>query len=152
MENVKGYTLINAEKVERALNGFQNNKGGIVGGVGKGAYRDGDVWKREDVELSETEVDSLEFALLAEYDKLGGFIKRGEDKVKTGSFYNLKAKKPHDKPVVFFVYKVGNRFVEVPDNVELPGEVKAVKILNEQLAEEKAVKSSKKAKKVMHIN
>lgn len=145
MENVKGYDLINASKVDRALNGFQKNDGTVIGGIGKGAYRVDGVWKREDVDLTETEVDELESALLAEYDKLGGLVKRGNDKVKIGSFYNVKAKKPHAKPVVIFTYKVGNRFVDVPDNVELPGEVKAVKILNAQLEEEKRTKKAKKS-------
>lgn len=151
MNEVKGYELVNAEKVNRALNGFQKNDGTIIGGIGKGAYRVDGVWKREDTDLNEKEVEELESALLAEYDRLGGFIRKNGDKIKTGSFYNIKAKKPLAVPNIFYIYKVGSRFVEVPEGKELPGEVKAVKILTAQLDEEKAEKVSKRAKKSLNI-
>jgi len=145
MNNVKGYDLINVSKVDRALNGVQKNDGNFIGGIGRGAYRVEGVWKRDDIELSETEVDSLETALLAEYDKLGGLIVKGDDKVKTGSFYNIAARKPRAVPEVKFIYRIGGRVVEVPEGIELPGEVKAVKILATQIEEEKKTKKSKKS-------
>lgn len=149
---IKGYSLINEEKVERALNGTPKDDSTTIGGIGGGAYREDGVWKREGEELNEKEVDVLETALLAEYDKLGGLIKRGNDKVKTGSFFNLKSKKPFDVPQVMFVYRVNGKLVEIPDGKELPGEVRAAKILEEEAAlnneevEEKVEKKKGKKK------
>jgi len=109
----KGFDLINEDKVRRAKEGSPNSSGVFVGGVAKpdGSYG--------------------EDALLAEYDKLGGLIKRGGDKVKTGSFYDFKARRPKAEAEVVFEYRVNGKVVEVPDNVELPGEVKAVKVAKE---------------------
>lgn len=132
MDNVKGYTLLNSEKVERALNGNKVQNGAIVGGIAKGAYSEDGVWKRNGVELSPEEVNILETALLVEYDKLGGAIKRGDDKVKLGSFYDFKGRQPRETPRIEFTYRIEGKVVNVPDGVELPGIVKAAKILDEQ--------------------
>lgn len=151
---IKTFTLVNAEKVDRALNGSTMNGGNRSGGIGAGAYFEAGVWKRDGDEISQPEVDKLESALLAEYDRLGGFIKRGSDKVKTGSFYDFKAKEPRKVAKVVFIYRVNGKTVEVADGTELPGEVKAVKILEEAAAkgeeieqDEAPVKKSKKSKK-----
>jgi hypothetical protein len=150
---IKEFTLINAEKLGRALNGSQRSDGNFFGGVGNGAYFEDGAWKRNGAELEEKEIDALESAILAEYDRLGGLIKKNEDKVETGSFYNFKARKPHDKPAIIFTYKINGKTVQVPDGKELPGEVKAAKILAEQESndrkededeEGKAVKKGKK--------
>lgn len=108
---VKGFTLVNEDKVERALNGFMNADNARVGGVTQedGTYDDD--------------------ALLAEYDKLGGLIKKGDDKVKTGSFFDAKRKQPREKPQVVFIYRVNGQEIEVADGKELPGIVKAARIL-----------------------
>jgi len=143
---IQGYILSNLEKLDRALNGVQLSNSNRSGGVGNEAYFDG-VWKRGDKELSEEEVVKLEFAVLAEYDKFAGTIKRGEDKVKNGSFWNFKAKKPHITPIVEFVYRFGNKVITVPDGVELPGEVKAKKMLKKIEADNKEDNKTKKIKK-----
>lgn len=148
---VKGYTLINLEKIDRALNGIQKADSTRMGGVGNGAYFDEDdkSWKREGAILSEEEVSALEFALLAEYDKFAGAIKRGDDKVKLGSFYNFKARKPYAEPKVVFEYRFGSKIVDVPDGIELPGEVKAKKILKEAQDEEREeVEEKKQARRI----
>lgn len=150
---IQGYTLSNLEKLDRALNGIQLSDSTRKGGVGNGAYFDG-VWKRGDTEINADEVETLEFAVLAEYDKFAGTIKRGADKVKLGSFWNFKARKPHETPHVEFIYRFGHKVITVPDGKELPGEVKAQKILKEAMKEEneerleaKNGKRLKKAKK-----
>ena len=114
MLKVKGFLLVNDEKIERALNGSPMQDGTRKGGVIKedGSYDDD--------------------ALLAEYDKMGGLIKKGNDKLKIGCFYNFKLRKPKVEPEIVFVFRVNGQTVEVPAGVELPGEVKAVKILEEQ--------------------
>ena len=137
---IKDFILVNEEKVERALNGVPdsrpNSAGQSVGGVGQGAYFDG-VWKRDGEDLSEAEVDKLESAILAEYDKLGGLIKRGDDTIKTGSFYDIKARTPRKEPKIIFTFRdIKGRYVEVPDGVELPREVKAAKIRDQKEPEE----------------
>jgi len=138
---IKGYTLVNDEKVGRALNGVEID-GNLKGGVGNGAYFEDNEWKRDGSKLSEKEAESLETALLAEYDKLGGLIKKGDDKVKMGSFYDFKAKKPRALPKVTFVYRVNGKHVEVPDGVELPGAVKAARLLEKEASQDESVDES----------
>jgi hypothetical protein len=151
METKSGYTLVNAEKVDRALNGILKADSTRVGGVGKGAYQESGVWKRDGVELNEEEIAKLEFDLLAEYDKHSGFIKRGSDKVENGSFYDFKGRQPRKEPKVNFIYRFGNKVVKVPDGKELPGEIKAQKILKEahreQIEEQEEAKEAKRVKR-----
>lgn len=123
---IQEFTLVNTEKLERALNGTQTGSGTVIGGVGSGAYFD-DGWKRNGEPLSESEVATLEHALLAEYDKIGGLVMKGDDKVKTGSFYNFTARKPRATPEVVFTYLVNGQIVDVPAEEETPGIVKAAK-------------------------
>lgn len=133
---VKTFTLVNEEKVSRALNGVPKAAGETIGGIGAGAYYEDNVWKRDGKELSEGEISALETALIAEYDKLGGLIRRGKDNVKMGSFYDFKGHGPRSNPQVVFTYRVNGRYVEVADGTELPGEVKATKVIEEQAEKE----------------
>jgi hypothetical protein len=122
---VKEFELVNEEKVDRVINGSMTANG-MVGGI---KQADGSV----DEEL-----------LIAEYDKLGGLILKGNDRVKTGSFYDFKSKRALKEPKVVFIYNINGKVVEVEDGVELPGVVKAAKVLAGQEVEKK-----KKAKKVI---
>lgn len=88
-----------------------------------------------------------EHTLLAEYDRLGGLITRNGQKVKTGCFYDAKAKAPFDEPKIVYLYSIGGRVVEVPEGAELPGEVRAANILAEELKKDRT-KASKGKKKV----
>lgn len=152
---VQGFELVNADKFERALNGTPNDKGELRGGVGGGAYLSGGVWLKNGKPISDEEVEALEARLIAEYDRLGGFIRRNGDKVKTGSFWDFKGKKAFEVPQVVFIYNVNGKFVEVADGQELPGVVRAARILKEeselaaqeQVAEVVAEKKVKKGKK-----
>jgi len=132
MENLKvaGFTLVNADKVQRALEGQPTPSGENKGGIARpdGSY--------DDMEL------------LAEYDRMGGLIKKGTDNLKVGSFWDFKAKKPHAEPKVVFLYRVNGQLIEVPDGSELPGLVKASRILAEANAEaqEEAPKKRKSRK------
>lgn len=127
--NVKGYDLSNPEKLERALHGTIVTGGNKVGGVA-----------REDGTFDDD-------ALLAEYDKLGGLITKGTDKVKTGSFYDFANKKPFANPKVIFTYRVNDKVVEVEEGVELPGVVKAAKVLAEEEAKEEEKEEPKLGKR-----
>lgn len=123
---VKGFQLVNPEKVERALYGTPDAKSVRKGGI-----------------ANPTSGTFDEDLLLAEYDKLGGLITRNGDRVKMGSFYDFGAGKPREKAEITFVYRVNGRVVEVADGVELPGSVKAAKVL---AAETKAEAKTKKKK------
>jgi hypothetical protein len=150
--NINEFQLVSLEKLERALNGSVNGENVAIGGVGEGAYFEGDAWKRNGKELSEAEVSKLEFALLAEYDRLGGLITKAGDKVKIGSFWNFKAKKPYETPQVVYTFRdVKGRNVDVPEGKELPGAVKAAKIAKEadeaETSAEEAADAAEKPKK-----
>jgi hypothetical protein len=122
-EKVGAYTLGNPDKVRRALDGTPNQSGVVAGGVRK---TDG-TWDNA--------------ALLAEYDRIGGVILKGEDKVKTGSFYDFAARRPRDESAVVFVYRINGEVVEVAAEKEKPGKVKAAQ------QQAKAKKTTKKATK-----
>lgn len=149
MNIFKGFELINGEKVERALNGT-NTGTRMIGGVGNGAYYDEgtEEWMREGKKLTEVEVAALENAVLAEYDRLGGAIRKGNgDLVKMGCFYDFKGRKPIEKPKVITVHKVNGAVVEVGEDEEEPGDVKAARILaNEEKKKKETQKKSTKKK------
>lgn len=88
--------------------------------------------------------DATDTDLLVAYDKLGGLITKGGQPLKVGCFFNVKTKKAHDKPKAIYIYSVGGRLVEVPEGTELPGEVRAAKILEEE--DKKARKGKKPVK------
>ena len=88
MKKVGKYTLLNMDKVGRALDGTPNDKGMPIGGV-----------RKEDGTYDNN-------ALLAEYDRMGGLIRSGADKVRTGSFYDFRNRKPFETPAVEFEFKV----------------------------------------------
>ena len=118
--NIKGYDLANPDKVERMLNGSMGSGGKLVGGVGEKASDD---------------------AKLAEYDRLGGLVRKGENKVKTGSFYDFEKKQPREKAEVIFIFKdLEGRVVEIPEGEDVPIEVKAAELAKKQ-------KPGKKVKK-----
>jgi hypothetical protein len=123
---VKGYKLANMDKVRRALKGSPNAQGEFVGGVEKadGSYEDD--------------------ALLAEYDRIGGLILKGSDKVRTGSFYDFGAKAPAEKPKVELEFRVNGELIFVPEGKELPGELRAAQVVEKKKATKKAAKKSKK--------
>lgn len=128
---INGFSLVNEEKLGRALNGPGLPNNPAARGVGDGAYIKDEKFFKDGAELEGAELKKLESAILAEYDRLGGLIVRGKDKVKSGSFYDQKGRCPRAKPMVVFIYNVNGKFVEVADGVELPGEVKAAKVLAE---------------------
>lgn len=148
MDNIQGYTLVNPEKFDRALNGVKQSDDSYKGGVGNGAYLEEGEWKRDGEDLTDDEVVELESTLLSEYDRLGGLIKKGDDKVKTGSFWNFKGRKAHEKPKIFFVYSMNGRIVEIPEGTELPGEVRAARFLEQAQQEAKEKGEGKLAARV----
>jgi len=120
---LKKYELYNEQKVDRVINGAPNDKGEVVGGIGE---------------------DAPEELILAEYDKLGGYI-RGKDgaKVKTGSFYDFKAKKPKEKPEVIYQFRVNGHNIEIAEGEELPMDVQAAQVAEVQVEEKKKTRKKK---------
>lgn len=118
------FTLSNEEKLDRAINGTVTDRGSLSGGVGR---------------------DASEEDIIAEYDRLGGLIRKGKYKVKMGCFYDFPNKKPFAKPKPVLQFSVNDEIVEVPADEPLPLEVRAA----EQLKEKKAAKKAGKGKKVV---
>lgn len=124
---VGNYILANPDKVERALNGTPSGpgsetKGGVANAEGK--------------------YDEKE--LIAEYDRLGGYITDKEgSKVKTGSFYDFKNKQAKEKPEVVLIFRVNGAWVEVPEDKEKPAIVKAAKVLEKAQKEERTKRGRK---------
>jgi hypothetical protein len=130
------FSLINAEKVDRALNGAMSEKGQLKGGVknppigkdGKPIYD----WKA----LTKEEQGKL---LLAHYDKLGGLIRKGELKVRMGSFYDFLKRQPKEKPEVVFEAMSEDGIMDLNED-----EAKALKKVEKK---KKALKDKKLKKK-----
>ena len=117
-EDIKGYEIVNPEKFERAVHGSVGAGGTLHGGVGENAS---------------------DAAKLAEYDRMGGLIRKKGYKVKMGSFYDFEKKKPREKPEIVFVFRNLNGVeVEVPEGEDVPLEVQAAEL---------AKKKDKKVKK-----
>ncbi len=137
--------MVNGEKLVRAIEGSQNSLGEIRGGVG---------------------ADAPEGAILAEYDRLGGLVKKGKYKVKTGSFYDFAKKQPRmetvtkkDKegkvtssekvfaPNVKLVFRLNGEDVELDGNQEVPLEIQAAEQQKETKLATAAAKRAATAKK-----
>lgn len=130
---INGYNLENEEKVNRAIYGVVGRGGELTGGVGEGASDE---------------------QKIAEYDRLGGYIKKGKYKVKTGSFFNFKAKKPHAEPqVLLLLTDLDGNTVELPEGEALSPELKAAEKIAENKASKKAkVRTGKKESDVEEIS
>ena len=114
------FTLVNLEKLDRAIYGSVGKNGELVGGVGEKAG---------------------ESAILAEYDRLGGLIRKGKRKVKTGSFFDFDRGEARAKPEVILVLNdLDGNVVEISGDEELSPELVAA----ENIAEKKKVKQLKK--------
>ena len=116
---IKGYTLVNEEKIRRAIEGSMGQGGKLLNGVG----------------------DQDEDAILAKYDQLGGLILKGKRKVKTGSFYDFEKKKPRVEPEVILVLSdLEGNTVEVGEDEEISPELKAAETIQEKKAKQRKEK------------
>lgn len=123
-----GYTLANADKLNRAIFGSTGERGALSGGVGE---------------------DASPEEVLAAYDRLGGLILKGSAKVKTGSFWDFEEKEARKEPEVTLVFRdLKGRLVEIAEDEEVPVEVQAAEKIREEEEEElKAGAAKAKAKK-----
>lgn len=120
------YVLENPDKVERALHGSPNDKGEFVGGVLK----------------ADNKYDND--ALLAEYDRIGGLITLKGDKVRTGSFFNFTAKKPHEEAQVQLEFRVNGERTFVDAKDESPKTQAVKEVAKKTTARKKAAASKSK--------
>ena len=133
--NIDGYDLMNHEKYERVVNGVVGKEGELIGGIGD---------------------DASDSDILAQYDKLGGLIKKGNYKVKTGSFYDFgrsrakgKKRETPDVHLVFTTYdEEGNaQIVEIHEDEVMPPEVLAAEQARENKSQEERTKTESEASK-----
>lgn len=123
---IDGFVLENQDKLTRVLDGMEGqNQSGVFSG-GLIAEYDGDISKVPPA------------LVLAHYDRVGGFITKsvGGDqrvKIKNGSFWDVKRKRPRENPEVIYVFPVGSEFVEVDDPSKLAA---AVTTINTSLAQQ----------------
>lgn len=120
------YELVNEDKVTRAIFGTVNSRGTATGGVGE---------------------DAPEEAKLAEYDRLGGLIRYKGDNVKMGSFYDFPGKKPFADPIVMLQFNINGHVVDVPATEQLPPMVRAAKLAEQGVEEEKETEAPKPARR-----
>ena len=99
--NILGFKLENEEKIERAKHGTIIRGGQVVLGgldqmIQQGKLKEPvkpekGASKEEEKAYQET-LEAYNKALLAEYDRLGGFVTKDGVKVKSGSFYDFQKK------------------------------------------------------------
>jgi len=85
-----GVKMENLEKVDRAVIGVSTSRGRVEG-VGE---------------------DASAKVVIAKYDSLAGFITMDGVKVKNGSFFDRRTKKPVNKPKLILLIKVNGEVVE----------------------------------------
>lgn len=112
-----GFNVANIEKLDRAIMGAQTSHGATKGGVGPDADAN---------------------TILAEYDRLGGLIRKGKTKIKMGSFFDFKAKAPRAKPKPILQVFVNGEVVEYADGADTPIEVKAAMVVADRQASRRA--------------
>lgn len=104
---IKGFTLENQNKINRVIQGNLGRDGAMEGGLGEGADED---------------------AILAEYDRMGGYITKDGMAIKTGSFYDFKNRKAFDKPKPIYIFNIGGEKIEVDDPSKLASAIHNVEV------------------------
>jgi hypothetical protein len=99
------YSLENADKVRRVLQGEKHGSRVISRGLGNKA-------------------DPKD--IIAEYDKRGGLItgKEGQ-KVKTGCFWDFEERKAFASPKVVYTFRVNGEIVEIEEGQDVPMNIQA---------------------------
>lgn len=124
---INGFQLENDEKLSRVVFGVMGRAGILQGGLGEEATPE---------------------LVIAHYDKLAGYITKDGVKIKTGSFWDFKAKAPRDEPVITFIFNVGGDKVEVDDPKNLATAINTVSKARAEKEEKiKEKKSKSKFKK-----
>ena len=117
---INGFHLENPDKLTRVIYGDMNRGGMLSGGLGE---------------------DATPELVLANYDKLAGYITKDGVKIKLGSFWDFKKKAPRENPGVMFVFNVSGDKVEVDDPKNLAAAISTVSVARAK--KEEAVKAKK---------
>lgn len=129
-KNIDGFSLINAEKLDRVISGVVGREGKSFGGIGEKFDDAGNLTNGAEI--------------LAAYDKLGGLVLKDGNKLKTGCFYDFEKKQAKKTPEIVYIFRdLEGDEVEVPEGEEVPLEVKAAEIAQKA----KAAKKVKRPKK-----
>lgn len=131
MPKVLGYELGNHHKYERAVNGNERES---INGVGE---------------------DADQALILAAYDRLGGLIMKGKDKVQNGCFCDLEESKKKGKVIViedpFIVFEhrdhEGNLHL-VDEDEEEPEAIKMAKLVKKEKSAEYREERENEAKEL----
>ena len=97
------YELSNEEKLNRVLKGTLGRLGQLTGGL------------ENSPDWSKKTEEEREFAIIADYDRVGGLILKNGLKVATGSFYDVVLRTPRKEPVLKFVTAVEDQIIEVTE-------------------------------------
>lgn len=97
------YELVNDEKLNRVLKGTIGRLGQLTGGL------------ESSLDWSKKTDEEREFAIIADYDRVGGLILKNGLKVATGSFYDVALKAPRKEPALKFVTAVEDQIIEVTE-------------------------------------
>lgn len=125
IDKVGEFSLANEGKLRRVIDGTTDARGNLIMGTGEKA-------------------DPM--TIITAYDKIGGLILGKEKaKVKTGSFYNFKDKKAHEKPEIVYTFTINRKQIEVREGDPLPLQVQAAH-MNEQDEKEALKKKAVKEK------
>lgn len=135
---IDGFVLENADKLERVIYGDVKRAGVPEGGL---------IEQYEEVGKIPKEL------VLAHYDKLAGFITKtagGAErvKIKTGSFWDFRNKRPHKEPKIMYIFRVGGENVEVDDPSNLARAVTTIQSAvseKEQKNEERRARAKRKS-------
>ena len=134
---IDGFVLENADKLQRVLEGEVKRAGVPEGGL-LSQYGDLDKIPPEMV--------------LAHYDKLNGYITKDVGgsqrvKIKNGSFWDFKKRKPHEEPKVIYLFRVGGEQVEVDDPSKLAQAVTTVQNVVSEKQQKDAERRARAKKK-----
>ena len=121
---IDGFVLENADKLERVIHGDVKRAGVPEGGLGEDA----------DPKL-----------VLAHYDRLAGYITKSTGgaqrvKIKTGSFWDFKNKRPHAEPKIMYIFRVAGENIEVNDPANLAAAVTTI----QSAVDEKSTKNEER--------
>lgn len=128
---IDGFVLENPDKLQRVIEGEVGSRGVAQGGL---LEKYGELSKIPPAEV------------LAYYDKIGGLVTKdiGSDirvKIKTGSFWDTRARAPRVKPKVVYLFMVSGDMVEVDDPSKL---AHAITTINTTKAEQERKNEERK--------
>lgn len=119
-EDNDGFVLENDVKVRRAIEGTISREGKLEGGVG---------------------ADAAPEVIRAAYDKLGGLITKGGNKVRTGAFWDFERGEARKEPEIVYEHRT-----QSGELVTFKGEAEPIEVAAEKVTRARKAKADKAAK------